>query len=206
MWRLPVAYLAFVAGICAAIVSTVEPGPEEVRATIRVTAFTSAVPFLLVFIASPAHRLRRSAATRWLMANRRYVGLCVAASHFWHLLAIIVFVRLYVTEPLQTVTLVFGGAGFVFLGLMAVTSTDTAQRALGAWWGRLHKTGLYVVWLDFIFTYMGPLVAFLGTFLGTPEPGRPEVTWLSPFHVVMTTSFALAWTLRLVAFFSTRRA
>jgi DMSO/TMAO reductase YedYZ heme-binding membrane subunit len=197
MWRLPIAYLAAVAGICAAIVSTLEPGPEEVRATIRATAFTSAVPFLLVFTASPMHRLRPSAATRWLMANRRYVGLCVAASHFWHLIAIIVFVRLYVSEPLDPVTLVFGGGGFVLLGLMAATSTDGAQRALGVWWGRLHKTGLYVVWLDFIFTYMGPVMAYFSK--------AAAASWLSPFHVVMTSAFGVAWALRLVAFGSARR-
>ena len=45
-------------------------------------AFTSAVPFLLAFSASALHRIRASAATRWLMANRRYLGLSVAASHF----------------------------------------------------------------------------------------------------------------------------
>ena len=197
MWRLPLAYLAAVAGLCAAIMSTVEPGPEEVRATIRATALTSGVPFLLVFTASPLHRLRPSAVTRWLMANRRYVGLCVAASHLWHLVAIVAFVRLYLLEPLEPATLVFGGGGFVLLGLMAATSTDAAQRALGVWWDRLHKTGLYVVWLDFIFTYMGPVVAFLT---------KADSTWLSPFHVLMTLAFAVAWTLRLVAFFSTRRA
>jgi DMSO/TMAO reductase YedYZ heme-binding membrane subunit len=198
MWRLPLAYLVLVGGACAAIVSTLDPGPEEVRAVIRVTAFTSAVPFLLLFAASSAHRLWPSATTRWLMANRRYLGLSVAASHFWHLLGIIAFVRLYVTEPLQTVTVVFGGAGFVFLALMAATSTDAAQRALGRWWDRLHKTGVYVVWLDFIFTYMGPVLKF---FSGS---GADAVEWLSPFHTVMTLAFATAWTLRLVAFAMSR--
>ncbi len=199
MWRLPLVYLVLVGGASAGIVSTREPGPEEVRAVIRATAFTSALPFLLLFTASSLHRLWPSATTRWLMANRRYLGLSVAASHFWHLLAIIAFVQLYLSEPLETVTLVFGGAGFVFLGLMAATSTDAAQRALGRWWDRLHKTGVYVVWLDFIFTYMGPVIHFF-----TPE-GPEAVSWLSPFHVIMTLSFALAWTLRLVAFAGVRR-
>jgi DMSO/TMAO reductase YedYZ heme-binding membrane subunit len=196
MWRLPVVYLVLVGGLCAAIVSTREPGPEEVRAVIRATAFTSALPFLMLFTASSLYRLRPSATTRWLMANRRYLGLSVAASHFWHLLGIIAFVQLYLNEPLETVTLVFGSAGFVFLALMAATSTDAAQRALGAWWDRLHKTGVYVVWLDFIFTYMGPVMSFF-----TAE-GPESVTWLSPFHTVMTLAFAAAWTLRLV---TTRR-
>src|SRR3990172_1264585 len=111
MWQLPIAYLLCLGGICAAGATTLEPGHEEVSAIIRVTAFTSAVPFLLVFTASSLHRLRRAAVTRWLMANRRYLGLSVAASHFWHLLAIVALVRWYGSsgEPIPTVTLVFGG-------------------------------------------------------------------------------------------------
>ena len=189
VWPLPIAYLVVVGGICAAIVTTQEPGPEEVRAVIRVTAFTSAVPFLLVFIASALHRLRRSMATRWLMANRRYLGLSVAASHFWHLIAIVALVRWYGSsgEPIPTTTLVFGGGGFVMLGLMAATSFDTAQRALGPAWGWLHTVGAYVLWIDFIFTYSGTAT-------------------IAPFHAVMTQVFALAWMLRVVAFWSARGA
>jgi DMSO/TMAO reductase YedYZ heme-binding membrane subunit len=193
MWRLPIVYLVLVGGACAAIVSTTDPGPEEVRAVIRATAFTSALPFLLLFTASSAHRFWPSPATRWLMANRRYLGLSVAASHLWHLAGIVAFVRLYLTEPVQPVTLLFGGAGFVFLALMAATSTDDAQRALGRWWDRLHKTGVYVLWLDFIFTYMGPVMRYVAD-------GAAAVSWLSPFHVLMTLAFGAAWTLRVVAF------
>lgn len=192
MWRLPVVYLVLVGGACAAIVSTRDPGPEEVRAVIRATAFTSALPFLLLFTASSLHRLSPSATTRWLMANRRYLGVSVGASHLWHLFGIVAFVTLYVTEPLQRLTLVFGGAGFVFLALMVATSTDAAQRALGPWWDRLHKTGVYVLWLDFVFTYMGPVIAFFGR-----APDAPA--WPSPFHVVMTLTFASAWALRIAA-------
>ena len=199
MWRLPVVYLVLVGGACAAIVSTREPGPEEVRAVIRATAFTSAVPFLLLFAASSLHRLWPSTTTRWLLANRRYLGLSVAASHLWHLAGIVAFVRLYVTEPVNRVTLVFGGAGFVVLALMAATSTDAAQRALGAWWDRLHKTGVYVLWLDFTFTYIGPVVAFFS------PTDADAVSWPLPFHAIMTLAFAAAWALRLTAFAGTRR-
>src|SRR5258706_11132271 len=185
MWRLPIAYWFVIAGICAAIATTAEPGPEEVRAVIRVTAFTSAVPFLLAFSASALHRLRAGAATRWLLANRRYLGLSVAASHFWHLMAILVFVRRYGSsgQPIARLTLVFGSAGFVALALMAATSNDTSQRTLGRAWGWMHIVGAYIVWLDFIFTYMGTAT-------------------IAPFHGLMTLAFAAAWTLRVVAFFS----
>jgi sulfoxide reductase heme-binding subunit YedZ len=183
MWRLPIAYGLFVAGVCAAIETTLAPDAEEVRAVIRATAFTSSVPFLLLYVASPLQRLRPSAVSRWLLANRRYLGLSVAASHLWHLLAILTFVNLYATDPTPTVTLVFGTAGFVLLGLMAATSTDGAQRALGRGWHRLHRLGLHVLWLDFVFTYMGTAM-------------------IAPFHTLMTAAYLGAWTLRILAWFS----
>jgi DMSO/TMAO reductase YedYZ heme-binding membrane subunit len=186
--NLPIGYLLFVGGLCAAVVTTQDPGPEEVRAVIRATAFTSAVAFLSAFCASALHRLRPSAVTRWLMANRRYLGLSLAASHWWHLLAIIALVRLYSdgSAPIAPVVKIFGSAGFVFLGLMAATSNDAAQRALGRGWGVLHTVGVYVLWLDFIFTYSGTAT-------------------VAPFHALMTLVFAAAFVLRMLAW-SARRA
>ncbi|HXJ35472.1 MAG TPA: hypothetical protein VMS22_15670 [Candidatus Eisenbacteria bacterium] len=186
--RLPLGYLVAVGGVCAAIVTTPEPGAEEVRAVIRVTAFTSAIAFLPAFVASALHRLRPSDVTRWLMANRRYLGLSVAASHWWHLLAIIALVRLLPSGGAAIAPLVklFGGAGFVFLALMAATSNDASQRALGRAWGALHTTGIYVLWLDFIFTYMGTAT-------------------IAPFHTVMTLAFAAALVVRMLAWSSRLR-
>ena len=99
-----------------------------------------------VFVTSAAHYFLRSATTRWLMANRRYLGLSVAASHFWHLVAIVALIRWYPGgEPIATATIVFGGGGFVLLGLRAATANDASQRALGRGWRWLHKLGVYVV-------------------------------------------------------------
>jgi DMSO/TMAO reductase YedYZ heme-binding membrane subunit len=188
MWRLPIAYGLFVAGVCAAIVTTRDPGLEELRALIRVTAFTSSIPFLLAFTASALHRLYQHAATRWLMTNRRYLGLSMAASHLWHLLAILAVVRASPSfgGSIPMVTVVFGGLGFALIAAMAATSNDASQRALGAAWGWLHTTGVYVVWLDFTFTYMGTAL-------------------IAPFHLLMTALFAAAIVLRALAW-SARRA
>ena len=175
----------FVGGICAAIATTLVPGAAEVRAMIRVTALTSAVPFLLVFVARPLHQLRRSTATRWLMINRRYLGLSVAASHWWHLIAIVALVRWYSTDGpgISPLTKIFGGGGFVMLGLMAATSNDASQRALGRGWRWLHLAGVWIVWLDFIFTYSGNVM-------------------VAPLHAVMTLLFAAALLLRMAAYWA----
>ena len=152
------AYAVFVGGLAAAVLAVPEPGDQELRAVIRLTAFTSVVPFLLAFIASALVRLRPSAATRWLVANRRYLGLSFATSHVGHGIAIAALAR---STPaflpnVQTATLVGGGLGYAFVALMAATSNDAAQRALGRGWAPLHTTGLYYLWFIFIFTYMGP--------------------------------------------------
>lgn len=152
------AYAVFVGGLAAAVLAVPEPGDQELRAVIRLTAFTSVVPFLLAFTASALTRLRPSPASRWLVANRRYLGLSFAASHVGHGIAIAALAR---SAPsflpnVQTATLFGGGLGYVFVALMAATSNDAAQRALGRAWGLLHTTGLYYLWFIFIFTYMGP--------------------------------------------------
>jgi DMSO/TMAO reductase YedYZ heme-binding membrane subunit len=185
LWQLPIAYLVVVGGVCAAIWTTPDPGAAQVRAIIRVTALTSALPFLLVFVARPLHRLRPSTATRWLMINRRYLGLSVAASHWWHLIAIIALVSWYSGDGpgISPLTKIFGGGGFVMLGLMAATSNDASQRALGRRWRWLHLVGLWVVWLDFIFTYSGSVM-------------------VAPLHAAMTLLFAGALLLRVAAYWA----
>jgi sulfoxide reductase heme-binding subunit YedZ len=177
--RLPVVYGLAVLGLASAIMAGRDAGIVELRAVIRVTAFTSAVPFLLVFVASAWRRVRPSPPTRWLVAQRRYLGLSVAASHFWHLVALIGLARSSAAfrANVSPTTLAFGGAGFVLLALMAATSTDAAQRALGRGWRRLHTVGIWVLWVDFLVTYVGT---------------APR----SPFHAVMTLLFAIAFALR----------
>jgi DMSO/TMAO reductase YedYZ heme-binding membrane subunit len=121
------------------------------------------------------------------MANRRYLGLSVAASHLWHLAAIVAFLVQSPTfrDGVQMQTIVFGGSGFVLIALMAATSNDVSQRALGRGWSVLHTVGLYVVWIDFIYTYMGAAAS-------------------SPFQALMTAAFAAAWGLRVFAWAAAR--
>jgi DMSO/TMAO reductase YedYZ heme-binding membrane subunit len=61
-------------------------------------------------------------------------------------------------SSIDVVTFVFGGAAFVLLWLMAITSNDLAVRSLGRWWKRVHRFGMHYVWAVFVYTFMG--VAF----------------------------------------------
>src|SRR5688500_4145822 len=64
-------------------------GEEGVRMAIRASARTSVVLFGLAFVASSLYRLAPSAFSRWLIANRRYLGVSFAVSHAIHLAAIV---------------------------------------------------------------------------------------------------------------------
>lgn len=133
---------------------TGEPG---VRMLIRATARSSALLFLVAFLARPVRQLWRTDATAFALKNRRYFGVSMAVSHLIHACAIawliIGFPAAYQLNPL---TLVFGGLGFVFVAALAATSSDAAFQKLGrARWTALHRTGVWYLWFIFIYTFAG---------------------------------------------------
>ena len=116
------------------------------------TARLAAAIFLLAFLASTLARLHPAA--RILVRNRRYLGLAFAVVHLTHGLLVYLWARdpAVIVDP---VTLIGGGLAYGFVVLMAATSNDRSQRALGRWWSRLHWVGSYYVWFIFLFTFAG---------------------------------------------------
>jgi DMSO/TMAO reductase YedYZ heme-binding membrane subunit len=142
----------------AGLLATWGTSEAGLRVVVRATARTSLTLFLAAFLASALRRRWPTAATKWLLANRRYVGLGFAVSHLFHLLALVALGRWFpaalagVTWP----TLVVGGGGFVVVALLAATSSDAAVRRLGVRrWSALHRFGLYYLWVVFTVTYLG---------------------------------------------------
>ena len=130
---------------------------DGLRALVRVTARTSATWFTLAFVARPLTTLRVARPGKWLLRNRRYLGLAMAISHFGHLLAIAAVARhegSVFWDKLATTTLVGGGFGYVILVAMVATSWDGAQTRLGrSRWRALHLTGMWTFWVIFTFSY-----------------------------------------------------
>lgn len=118
----------------------------------RWTARLSFLLFLPVFVASSLVRLAPTAATRALLRDRRYWGLGFALAHFVHLGALITYLGMSGVPP-KLLTLTGGGGGYVILLAMVLTSNDGAQRAMGRWWKRLHRIGMYWLWFVFAFSY-----------------------------------------------------
>lgn len=149
-----------VVALCGLVLLQMGTGEEGVRAVIRSTARTSLVLFLLAFSASSLRRFVDGRATAWLLKNRRYLGLSFAISHFIHLVAIgVVAVKWphpFMEQSASPLTLIGGGAGYVGLALMALTSMDGAVRRLGAKrWRALHLVGSWLLWIIFAQSYAG---------------------------------------------------
>jgi DMSO/TMAO reductase YedYZ heme-binding membrane subunit len=134
-------------------------GSDEagVRFVVRASARISFLLFLPVYLAAPLRQFRSTPITRWLRINRRYLGVTFGVAHLIHLLDIwLLAVLLGDAFQREAIAIVVGGASYVFLVAMLFTSFDRTARWLGPiWWGRLHRTGLHLLWFIFAQSYTG---------------------------------------------------
>jgi len=180
-WPIVGCAAAIVLALCAAALAVAGGGEAGWRAVIRLSAKTSLLLFSAAFVASSARVLWRTELTRWLLANRRYVGVSFAASHAIHLGAIVTLLWVAPDFQISTVTLIAGGLAYVFLAAMTATSFDRSAAWLGARrWRLLHKTGMYYCWFIFFISYAPRALM--------------ESAWYAPLVIVLLGALALRWT------------
>ena len=156
--------------VSSATIIGVSVGPQGLTdsalvAALRGTAFLSLGLFLAAFVASSVNRLWPGSIGKWLLRERRYIGVSFALSHFIHLGLIAMRAALHPAiffeqkPPLQMIP---GATAYAFIAAMAITSFTGPARALGRrrWLG-LHKIGVYVIWVLFV-------MAFASRMRGTP--------------------------------------
>ena len=85
------------------------------------------------------------------MRRRRQWGLGFALAHTIHLAALLVNIIIYRPRPLDS--LLAGAVAYSLIYVMALTSTNAAQRRLGRWWKRIHSFGIHYVWFIFTASY-----------------------------------------------------
>lgn len=137
--------------MCGALLALHGTDAQSWALVVRATARTSLVLFLAAYVASSLRMFWRSDFSKWLLKNRRYVGLSFAVSHTLHLGAIVALSRTSPDFEVTAGTLVVGGIAYVFLYLMALTSNDRAVAALGITnWRRLHRAGMHYNWFIFL--------------------------------------------------------
>ncbi len=118
-----------------------------------------AVPWLyLAFAASSLTVLVPGNLSRWLMRNRRIIGLCFSAGMAWQLLFIVWLVfghwDYYLAEAYSVYDLAEQVPGYIVLIAMTVTSFGPGRRLLSPrQWRILHKGGIYFLWAVVWSTY-----------------------------------------------------
>lgn len=143
--------------VMAAGLYAFEGGTDGIRLVIRATARTSLLLFLLAFTAGAARGLWPGQLTGWIRRNRRYLGLSFATSHLIHAAAIVTLAR--TAPPLfwslsNPRSIILGSIGYAAIALLAATSFDRAVASLGpALWSRLHRGGVWLIWISFVFTF-----------------------------------------------------
>lgn len=153
-------WAALVIGVLIATILLTQGVSESgLHLVIRSTAQTSLVLFTAAFVASSLFSLWPIGATRWLRSNRRYIGVSFAVSHLFHAAAIVALAAVTSGKSLEEVdkvTFTGGLLTYVFIIAMAATSFDRAARWLGPRrWKALHKTGMYMLWVNFMVAYGG---------------------------------------------------
>ncbi|MEQ9518113.1 MAG: hypothetical protein RLN89_01600 [Parvibaculum sp.] len=120
----------------------------------RYTVRVSFPLFLLAYIARPLAHTWRHEVSRWLLRNRRYLGLSFALAHTVHLGALTAFF-VFIDQVPSIETLIGGGGAYLAMFAMAATSNNVSAKKLGASWRRLHLFGMHYLWIIFAFSYLG---------------------------------------------------
>lgn len=153
--ELPITLAAIVSlgAVALALIVGMDVG-EQAGLAARWTARVGLPIFLIAYSASSLVRLWPTDLWKSVLRHRRQWGLAFAFTHSVHLVALIAALEINnETRPLQ-VYLAAGGA-YALMYLMALTSSDASQKALGVWWKRLHTLGIHWIWFIFAFSYFG---------------------------------------------------
>lgn len=157
-WRIT-ALVALGLTLLAAVTFAVSGYSEEaLRSLVRATARTSLLLFVMAMTASSLYSLFSRGWSKWLLQNRRYIGVSFALSHGVHLVLLILLGIDFpesILEQLQMKDLLGGGLAYVFILAMTITSFQRPRAWIGEKaWHVLHSSGIYFIWLIFFQSYL----------------------------------------------------
>ncbi len=140
---------------------------ESTKSFLRATGRLAMFLFFFSFGASALNKIFNASWTKYLIRNRRYIGISTVILLWVHMLAIInlamkdshwfaISAPWYIIYP--------GGVVFLLAGVMGLTSNNFSQKKLGIKrWRKLHLIIGYIVLLTFIDEYM--LIHFLQPYI-----------------------------------------
>jgi sulfoxide reductase heme-binding subunit YedZ len=173
-WPLVGWFSLVVAFLVLAVLTKLGFNKEGFQGVLHLTGKTSLLLFTSAFIASSLFKTWPTPWSRWIARNRRYLGVSFACSHFFHLVSILVLIRISpdFMNSLRLSAIVGGSIGYFFIAAMTATSFDRTTEWLGARrWKILHTTGVYYLWFIFFVTYTfyifskSPVYVFFTLFL-----------------------------------------
>jgi len=169
--------------------------PSGVSAMIQFSV-RLAVPWLYIaFAASSLVVVFPCASSRWLLRNRKIIGLCFASAMGWQLLFIVWLVTVhsdyYIEEVYVLRDAIEGVVGYLCLIAMTLTSFNFGRKHLKPnQWKFLHKFGIYFLWAYAFSVYWWALFYYQNPLL---------------IDYVFYWSGFLAWGLRAIAWSKKRR-
>ena len=135
---------------------------EGLRTALHLTARTTFVFFVCAFAGNALRDLWPSSISAWLSRQRDWFLVAVAASHTFHLAAIIAFFQVIGWSHLQMVTLVGGGSVYLLIyGLAIVSILRLRGRKEIFLFGRLkfEALAMYLIWLIFALAFVPRIVS-----------------------------------------------
>ena len=151
-WRI-VGFSALLVGTICAFVALIHGVDEAgMRMVIRATGRTSTIFFVSAFVASSLQKVWKTQVSKWMLKNRRYLGLSMAVSHTYHAVALVGL--WFVTNGVAPQIEPLGTLGYVLLIVLTITSFKIPAKWLGKrGWKILHKTAMHYLWLGLLFEY-----------------------------------------------------
>ena len=158
-----VAGLTF-AVICAGLVITGISTPEATVGMTRLSVQLASPWIFLAFVARPLVQLYPGGFSKWLLRNRRYIGLSFAAGFAWQAVFIAVLLALhpdYYWQVLHnTADLVLRMLSYLLLVALTITSFYPVRRAMRPRnWQVLHLVGVWYFWAAIWVSYAGVLLS-----------------------------------------------
>ncbi len=111
-----------------------------------------AIPFIFLVIAASSMRIVfPNEITKWLVRNRKYLGLCFAVAMGWQGLFILIVSTFhreyYFSDIFYFRDELEGTIGYLFLAAMTLTSFQFARKRITpAQWKVIHTCGVYFLW------------------------------------------------------------
>lgn len=116
-----------------------------------------------MFSVSPWARLSPGDPSRRALRARRRLGLAFGWHHLAHLAVLLAYLAAS-GQQLNPGRAAGGMAAYAALVAIMATSNDGAVRRLGPVnWKRLHRSGLWLLWLAFVLTYVPRLLGKVPT-------------------------------------------